>query len=129
MRRARALAGQSSRSPLGAWPMTSPRTEFFCVSKVREQKVAVRRWASEATFRSILLTPRNNCTLLRVNGWESEGLMAYSPGRKRKKNAMLIISAVHLMKGHSAASATARMRRSTWTGTGLTLSGGGSSFE
>ena len=129
MRRPRARTGQRSGAPLGAWPTTSPLTAFFCLSKVREAKVQERICASVAVLRVRRRCPLKSWTSLNSNGVDSEGLMAYSPGRRRKKNAIQIMSAMAMLRGSLEAVAMAMMRRMTGMGTGLTLLGGGSALE
>ena len=58
----------------------------------------------------------------------SEGESVYSPGLSKKKKAIVIISAVATTVGLLEARAIDMMWRSTWIGTGFTLSGGGSSL-
>ena len=53
----------------------------------------------------------------------------YSPGRKRKKNASAIISAVAWMCGELPELATCMILRITWMGIGFTRCGGGSAFS
>ena len=128
MRHARIFVGDRNGSPLWLRPTTSPLTPFFWSRNVREQKVAVRSWASDALGRLSRCCPRKSCTSRASNGVESDGLLAYSPGRSRKKNANPIISAAQVKKGSIIVDATAKIRRRTWTGTGFTLLGGGSSL-
>jgi hypothetical protein len=54
----------------------------------------------------------------------------YSPGRRRKKNASSIMSAMALVPSAAASTAKAVVVRykTTWKGMGLTRSGGGSSL-
>ena len=127
--RASALVGHRSSAPLEACPMTSPLTAFFCLSNVRDAKVADRISASVAVRRLSLRCPRNSWTSLNSNGVDSDVLMAYSPGLRRKKNAIQIMSAMARFKASSEATAMVMMRRRTGIGTGLTLFGAGSSLE
>lgn len=66
----------------------------------------------------------------RVKGVVSDLESVYSPGRRRKKNAMMIMSATARSKWLSAgrASAISHNRRMTAMGMGFTLCGGGSSL-
>ena len=66
----------------------------------------------------------------RVKGVVSDGESVYSPGRRRKKNAMMIMSATASKKNELGGSsrATVQIRLSTATGMGLTRVGGGSAF-
>ena len=60
------------------------------------------------------------------NGELSNFVPVYSPGRSRKKKAIIIMSATACSSGSLEAAATQASRRRTWTGIGLTLDGGGS---
>ena len=73
--------------------------------------------------------PLNNCTSLYSKGVDSEGLIAYSPGRRRKKKAMQMRSAKAMLNGSCDAMETVMMRRMTGMGTGFTRLGGGSLLE
>ena len=94
-----------------------------------EQKVAVLSCAAEAVRRSRRCCPIHIWTSENQNGDVSEGLSVYSPGRRRKKKASPIMSAVPWIKGSFEACAMAKMRRMTIIGTGLTRFGGGSCLE
>ena len=59
------------------------------------------------------------------NGELSDFVPVYSPGRSRKKKAIIIMSATACSSGSLEAVATQASRRRTWTGIGLTLDGGG----
>ena len=85
-------------------------------------------WASGAVVRFSRSCPRKSWTSRNSNGVESDGLLAYSPGRNKKKNANPIISAMQVKCGSVMVAATAKIRRRTWTGTGFTRFGGGSSL-
>ena len=60
-----------------------------------EAKVAVESSAAVAVSRFSRRVPRKSWMLRSWNGVESDGLWAYSPGRRRKKNARPIMSARH----------------------------------
>ena len=127
MRRARIRGGLRRGSPLWPTPTTSPLTPFFWSRNVREANVAVRMSASGAVARLRRVPPQKSWTLRSWKGVDSDGLYAYSPGRRRKKNARPIILARHWCWGSSwRVKAIANMRLMTDTGTGLTRFGGGS---
>ena len=56
--------------------------------------MAVSSWALGAVVRFSRSYPWKSWMCRNSNGVESDGLLAYSPGRNKKKNANLIISAV-----------------------------------
>ena len=56
----------------------------------------------------------------------SDFVPVYSPGRSRKKKAMMIMSASACSSGSLEAAATQAIWRRTWTGIGFTRDGGGS---
>ena len=89
-----ASTGQSSGLPDLLRPMTSPRTPFFWEVKVRVANVAVRIVARGAASGSRRWPPTKSCTSCIRNGVVSDFIAVYSPGRKRKKKASAIISAV-----------------------------------
>ena len=60
------------------------------------------------------------------NGELSDLVPVYSPGRSRKKKAMMIMSAIACSSGSLEAAAMQASRRRTWTGIGFTRDGGGS---
>jgi len=62
---------------------------------VREAKVADIMAASVAVAMSKRVYPKKSWTSFNSNGVDSEGLMAYSPGLRRKKKARHIMSATH----------------------------------
>ena len=128
MRRPIARTGQRVRSPLGECPTTSPQTPFFCLPNVREQKVEVNMSASDAVVRFSFCMPRKSCVSFSLKGVDSAGLMAYSPGLSRKKNAIQIMSEIAILKLLLEARATVMRQQMTGTGTGLTRFGGGSSL-
>mmetsp|Transcript_30800 Transcript_30800/g.69101 ORF Transcript_30800/g.69101 Transcript_30800/m.69101 type:complete len:215 (+) Transcript_30800:111-755(+) len=125
-----ARTGHRKASPLRPRPMTSPRTPFFWSVKVSETKVAHRIWASVAVVRSMRVCPMKSWTSVRRKGVDSSAdpSTVYFPGRRRKKNAIIIMSAVALLKSWLDARARYAFERRTWTGMGLTRLGGGSSF-
>ena len=59
----------------------------------------------------------------------SDFVLLYSPGRSRKKKAMIIMSVTACSSVSLEAIATQASRRRTWTGIGLTLDSGGSCWE
>ena len=70
--------------------MTSPRTPFFWVVKVREANRARRSSDSGAVSKGRRVSPMKSWTSSRRKG--SPSLSVYSPGRRRKKKAIMIIS-------------------------------------
>ena len=60
------------------------------------------------------------------NGELSDLVPVYSPGRSRKKKAMMIVSATACSSGSLEAAATQASRQRTWTVIGFTQDGGGS---
>ena len=60
---------------------------------VREQKVADSNVLSEASVQSTLQLPMKSW--FNMNGVVSDAESVYSPGRRRKKKARTIMSAVH----------------------------------
>ena len=127
-RRAKQRTGQRSRSPLRAWPITSPRTEFFCKSNVTAPKVDARISASDADMRSRRTQPSHSCTSLSSKGVDSDFVAVYSPGRSKKKNAIAIMSASMTSAGSSLFLAMNMIFRRTCTGIGFTRFGGGSAL-
>ena len=65
---ARAWTGHAMEWPLRAWPMTSPRSRFFWLSKVRDACVARRKSASAAVVVFSLWCPMVNVTCPRQRG-------------------------------------------------------------
>ena len=70
---------------------------IFWLVKVSEAKVAVSNSAFEDIRMCRHCPPINNWISLRVKGVVSDALLVYSPGRRRKKNAMMIISMMHFV--------------------------------
>ena len=122
-RRMRACTGQRTGSPLHAKPMTSPRTPFFCVVKVSDANRACCICSTGAVKTCRRVSLMNSCTSCSQNG--SLSLSVYSPGRRRKKNATMIMSAVAQNSGlcDSVVRDRAAMRRTTEIGIGLTRRG------
>ena len=73
---------------------------IFWSVKVREANVAV--WSSASVEVSICMQrpPTNNCTSVRVKGVVSDALFVYLLGRRRKKNATIIMSVMHFVRSH-----------------------------
>ena len=63
------------------------------------------------------------------NGNLSDFVPVYSPGRSRKKKAMIIMSETACSSGSLEAANTQASRRRTWNGIGLTQDGIGSCWE
>ena len=97
--------------------------------KVRITKVAAARSLSVAVEVSNTVRPTLKVTSDSQNGELSDFVPVYSPGRIRKKKAMIIMSATACSSGSLEAAATQAIRRKTCTGIGLTLDGGGSCRE
>ncbi len=106
--------------------MTSPRTPFFWRSKVRVPKVAHSKSQSGDCRRQSRRVPMSNCTWCNAKGCVSDGDAVYSPGRRRKKKARMIISATATEKGFEECCATKAIARRTRSGSGFTRAGGGS---
>ena len=85
-----AWTGHKYGSPEQARPITSPRTPFFCVVKVKEAKRARRSSHSGAARMGRRVSPMKSWTFSSRNG--SPSLSVYSPGRSRKKKAKMIMS-------------------------------------
>ena len=128
MRRSMARTGQSWLQPLRERPMTSPRTPFFWLVNVREAKVVDCMFAMDAVVMFRRCSPMKSCTSHIRKGLVSDGESVYSPGRRRKKKARMIMSEMAWSTGSVPAVAMMEMCRRTLTGTGFTRSGGGSVF-
>ena len=74
--------------------MTSPRTLFFWLVKVKVANVADCIRGIHAVAKSILRVPILSCTSVRRQHTVSDGLSVYSPGQSKKKNASPIMSAM-----------------------------------
>jgi hypothetical protein len=128
MRCVHATTGHSTGTPERPRPITSPWTPFFCVVKVSAMNVT--RWRSGIVIvvAKKCWCPIQHCTSCRVNGVVSDVLVpVYSPGRSRKKNARLIMSAIACEPGVADG---VHARAATWRiiliGMGTTRLGGGS---
>eukprot|EP00980_Cylindrotheca_fusiformis_P020653 scaffold7703_cov127-Cylindrotheca_fusiformis.AAC.2 len=129
-RRAAARTGQKEGLPLRPWPITSPRTPFFCVVNSRVTKVAERRRWGGAVRESSRTPPRKNVVSARRKGDVSVRVPVYSPGRRRKKKARQSISAMHLAASVALGAEEAPMMcKRICTGTGFTREGVGSVLE
>jgi len=86
---------------------------IFWSVKVREANVAV--WSSASVEVSICMQrpPTNNCTSVRVKGVVSDALFVYSPRRRRKKNAIMIMLVMHFVSLHSEFDVMKARRRMT----------------
>jgi hypothetical protein len=74
--------------------------------------------------------PIQSWTSCNVNGVVSDGVPVYSPGRRRKKNARVIMSAMAWVPMDAdGADANEATWLKIWTGIGLTRLGGGSARE
>ena len=93
-RRHKASLGHNSGSPVAPWLIFSPCTPFFWVAKVRITKVAAARSLSVAISVSNTVRPTLKVTSDSQNGELSDLVPVYSPGRRRKKKAMMIMSAI-----------------------------------
>ena len=62
---------------------------------MREAKVVEKSSGSDTVIKFRCWPPQKNWTSRSWNGVESDGLYAYSPGLRRKKNASPIVSARH----------------------------------
>eukprot|EP00980_Cylindrotheca_fusiformis_P024323 scaffold11739_cov107-Cylindrotheca_fusiformis.AAC.2 len=125
-RRAAARTGQKSGLPLRPWPITSPRTPFFCEVNSRVTNVAERRRWGGAERVSRRRPPRKKVVSVSRKGEVSERWPVYSPGRRRKKKAKHSMSAMHLAASEAAGACEAPMMCSrSGTGTGFTREGVG----
>ena len=106
--------------------MTSPRTPFFWFVNVSEAKRACWSCSNGADDKWSRVSPMKSWTSASLKGVLS--LSVYSPGRRRKKKAMMTMSAVAQKDASDAEVDWAKkaMRRMTWMGIGLTRSGAGS---
>jgi hypothetical protein len=83
--------------------MTSPRTPFFWDVNVNVPKVARARSARGMDTAEARRDPIQSWTSARRKGQVSEAVPVYSPGRRRKKKAMIIMSAMAWLPGSSIA--------------------------
>ena len=74
------------------------------------------------------LVPMDNLASWRRKGWDSVLVDVCSPGRKRKKKARVIMSAVAQLIGVGISLAMLDIPRIILRGRGFTLLGGGSCF-
>ena len=111
--------------------MISPRRWFFCVVKCSFTAEAASSSRSEAVAREIRRVPTKSLMSERRNAASSSEVPEYSPGRRRKKNAIHIISAKACSAGTSGPLiwASRSKKRTKVIGTGLTRSGGLSSLD
>ena len=110
MRRARERTGQSWLSPDLPCPMTSPLTPFFWVVNSKVAKVAFSIWVSVHDMMLRRRVPICSLASWRRKGWDSVLVDVYSPGRRRKKKAKVIMSAVAQLRGVGVAFAMLAIR-------------------
>ena len=91
--RRKASFGHNSGSPVAPWPILSPRTPFFCVAKLSITNVVTASSLSVAVEVSNTVRPTLKVTSDRRNGALSYFVYVYSPGHRRKKKAIMIMSA------------------------------------
>ena len=91
-RRRNASFGHNSGSPVAPWPIFSPLTPFFCVVNASIKNVAAASSLLVAVAGSNTVRPTLNVTSDRRNGELSDFLPVYSPGCRRKKKAIMIMS-------------------------------------
>lgn len=92
MRRATARTGQAFWLFDRPCPTTSPLVPFFCVVKVRLTNVLSRSVSTGDLLTSTGEVLIHSLTSQRRKGWESNAGFVYSPGRRRKKKAIHIMS-------------------------------------
>ena len=78
---------------MARWPNFSPRMPFLCVLNISITKVAAASSLSVAVAVSNTVQPTLKVTSDRQNGVLSDFVPVYSPGRRRKKKAIMIMSA------------------------------------
>ena len=95
------------------------------MAKVRITKVAAARSFLVEVEVSNTVRPTLKVTSDSQNGELSDLVPVYSPGRSRKKKAMMIISAIACSSGYLEAAAMQASQWRTWTGIGLPGMAGG----
>ena len=80
-------------SPVAPWPIFLPCTPFFCVVKTSIENVSAGSSLSVVLAVSNIVQPTLNVTSDKRNGELSYFVPVYSPGRRRKKKAIMIMSA------------------------------------
>ena len=114
MRRATARTGQRAGSVVLDNPIISPRTPFFWSVNSNVTNVADSSCAVVDDVRSRLQLPVFSRTSQKRKGEDSEEFAVYSPGRNKKKNAIIIMSAMAVLPAKcGAAKATPTIRRKT----------------
>ena len=113
MRRRKASVGHNSGSPVAQWPILSPRTPFFCVLNISITNVAAASSLSVAVAVSNTVRPTLKVKSDRRNGALSDFVHVYSPGRRRKKKAIMIMSATACSSWSLEVAATQARRRGT----------------
>ena len=91
-RRHNAYFGNNGGSPVAPWPIFSPRTPFFCVAETSITNTEAVSSLLVAVAVSNTVRPTLNVKSYRWNGDLSYFVSVYSPGRRRKNKAIIIMS-------------------------------------
>ena len=111
--------------PVAPCTIDSPLTQFCCVVKRRLTKVVAAQVAVEAVVAWVGWLPKKNCMSRRLKGVVTVSVppAQYSPGRRRKKEAIQESSAIAWSHGESLLAAVSMQWRME-TGRGAYSSGG-----
>ena len=118
--------GHNRGSPVDLWPIFSPRAPFFCVVKTSITNTSAASSLSVVVTVLNTVRPKMNVTYDRRKGELSYFVPVYSPGHRRKKKAIIVVSVKACSSGSLEAASTQANRSRTCTGIGLTQEVGGS---